>query len=149
MALDIILLSLLFVSTCMLWYRISIKIPELIAVPDEVIAARLEEDSAQVRLFFLHFKSFFREKRYKKSVFRACEKILHKVHIIMMRADNAVMSLLKKMRENSNGSMRTHESVKEEVDDRVYWDYLREREDRRPSYASEIPLQQKRVRPKV
>lgn len=146
---EITLLFIFFVSIIILWYRITIKIPELIAVPDEVIAARLEEDSAKIRLFFLHFRVFFREKRYKKVFLRACEKMLHRIHIIIMRLDNSIVALLKKTSGGSNGEVPASKPIEEEKSNRIYWNYLKEREAPQQAFAPEDALRQKRIKRKV
>lgn len=149
---EITLLFTFFASIIILWYRITIKIPELIAVPDEVITARLEEDSAKIRLFFLHFKVFFREKRYKKIFLRMCGKMLHRIHIIIMRLDNTLIALLKKLSENNNKSSNdtaAYEPAEKEKNDRIYWNYLKEREAPQAAFSTENALPQKRIKRKV
>jgi len=86
-------------SLFILWYRVSKKIPELIAIPDQVITERLEEDSAQLRLFLLHLKTYYKEKHYKESFWGFLEKSLCRLHIILLRWDNNVVALLKNVRE--------------------------------------------------
>lgn len=91
-------------SVFTLWYLISKKIPELVAIPDDVIARRLEEDSARVRVFLLRFKSFYTEGRIKEFFWSIVAKILHRTHIVLMRVDNGTVALLKRVRGNGNGS---------------------------------------------
>ncbi|MFY9463371.1 MAG: hypothetical protein WAP52_04275 [Candidatus Sungiibacteriota bacterium] len=92
-------LVILFIgSVGVLWHRISEKIPELVAIPDEVIVARLHEDSARVRIFLLHAKTFWREPRYREPFWRFCEKICYRAHIVLLRMDNGLMALAKKVR---------------------------------------------------
>ena len=94
-----IILAILFVgSSGLLWLRVSERIPELIAIPDEVIIARLHEDSAGVRIFFLHFKTFWREGRYKILFWKFCEKFFYRVHIVLMRLDHRMMTLRHRIR---------------------------------------------------
>ena len=151
---DIALGIIFFTSIIAFWYRLSIKIPELIAVPDEVIAMRLEEDSAKIQLFFLHFKVFFREKWYKKNFFRICERTLHRMHIIAMRFDNAMVRLLKKVRENGNGDKngeQASEPLGEEKNNRIYWSYLKKEETPEIIYTAseEAMTRQKRAKRKI
>ena len=82
----------------MLWRRISEKIPELVAIPDEVIVARLHEDSARVRIFLLHARTFWREPRYREAFWRFCEKTCYRIHIVFLKMDNGLMALAKKAR---------------------------------------------------
>ena len=104
------LLVIAFVgSTGVLWYRVSQKIPELVAIPDEVIVQRLHEDSARVRVFLLNLKRWWREEQYREPLWRFCEKIIYRLHILLLRADNGMMALLKKVRvlgglPNGNGN---------------------------------------------
>ena len=97
-------LGIIFVGSAFtLWYLISKKIPELVAIPDDVIAWRLKEDSARVRVFLLRFKSFYTEGQIKEFFWSVVAKILHRTHIILMRTDNSMVSLLKRVRGNGNG----------------------------------------------
>lgn len=89
-------------SVGVLWHRISEKIPELVAIPDEVIVARLHEDSARVRIFLLHAKTFWREPRYRLIFWRFCEKICYRIHIIFLKMDNGLMALAKKVRSHGD-----------------------------------------------
>ena len=98
MTVDIILVVLFITSIFFLWYKVSQKIPELIAIPDQVITARFEEDSAKFRIFIVHLKSYYLEGRYKETFFRILGKALYRIHIIFLRLDNGVASLLKKIR---------------------------------------------------
>jgi len=108
MIIDITLALIFLVSLFTLWYRISIKIPELVAIPDEVITARLEENSARIRLFLLRFKIFYREGQYKIIFWKFLGKVLYRLHIILLRLDNGISAMLKRIRErgvhlNGNG----------------------------------------------
>ena len=95
-------LVILFIgSVGVLWHRISEKIPELVAIPDEVIVARLHEDSARVRIFLLHARTFWREPRYRESFWRFCEKICYRAHIIFLKMDNKLMIWAKRARANA------------------------------------------------
>lgn len=104
MLLNIFLAIFAIIGAGILWYRISHKIPELVAMPDEVIIARLNEDSAQVRIFLLHIGTFWREPRYQEAFWRFCEKTLYRAHIVLMRTDNALAMLLRRVR-NHAGSI--------------------------------------------
>lgn len=101
MVVDGTLVIVFVASAVVLWYRLSAKIPELIAIPDEVITARLQEESAKLRLFLLHIKSYYREEKYKDTFWRVLGKTLYKVHIGLLRLDNGTVSFLKKVKENS------------------------------------------------
>ena len=94
--LALILISL--TSGIALWYLILQKIPELVAIPDEVIVHRLHENSAQIRVFLLSFRRALREREHHQIFLRYSEKALYRVHILMLRADNGMVALLKKVR---------------------------------------------------
>ena len=97
-----ITLAISFLSSVLiLWYRVSEKIPELIAIPDTVIFERLHEDSARIRIFLLHVKTFWREPQYQEAFRGFCEKILSRIHIALMRMDNGVNVLLKNIRSSN------------------------------------------------
>ena len=96
-----------------LWYRISHKIPELVAIPDEVIVMRLNEDSARVRIFLLHLRTFWREPRYQEAFWRFCEKSLYRAHIVLMRADNGLAVLLRTVRSHAGVAAAIQEAQEE------------------------------------
>ena len=95
---NLFLIILFAGSVGVLWHRISEKIPELVAIPDEVIVARLHEDSARVRIFLIHARTFWREPRYRESFWHFCEKICYRAHIVLLRMDNGLMAVAKKVR---------------------------------------------------
>lgn len=100
---DFFLATVFLASAAILWYRISVKIPELVAVSDTVIVERLHEDSARVRIFLLHFRVFYREGRHWIWLWKFSEKICYRAHIFLLRADNAVVAVLQKIRSAGNG----------------------------------------------
>jgi|GEM_PF-1613037 len=102
MLFNLFLIILFAGSIGILWHRISEKIPELVAIPDEVIVARLHEDSARVKIFLLHAKTFWREPRYRLIFWRSCEKICYRIHIIFLKMDNGLMALAKKVRSHGD-----------------------------------------------
>lgn len=98
---DSILVIIFFGTLFALWYRISLKLPQLIAVPDEVITARFQEDSARLRLRLINLKILYNERRVEKSLWRLWGKILYRLHIILLRFDNTITASLKRLRERS------------------------------------------------
>lgn len=98
MLVNFFLAAILLTSAGALWYLISLKIPELVAVSDAVIVERLHEDSARVRIFLLHFKTFYREGRYRAWLWKLCEKAVARIHIFLLRADNGIVDILQKIR---------------------------------------------------
>lgn len=105
---DIAFALIFFVGVFGLWYRISQKIPELVAIPDQVIVERLHEDSAKVRLFILHIKTFYKEAKYKEVFWKIFGKMLYKLHIAILRIDNSIVRVLKRIKTagifNDNGN---------------------------------------------
>lgn len=103
---DIMLFTLFLIilflgSVGMLWHRVSEKIPQLVAIPDEVIVVRLHEDSARVRIFLLHARTFWREPRYREAFWHFCEKICYRIHIVFLKMDNGLMIWAKRARANA------------------------------------------------
>ncbi len=98
MVISLIFSSVFLVSGYLLWSLLSQKIPQLVAIPDQVITERLHEDSAKLRLFLLHFKTFYREKKYQHYLWRHLGKVLYRLHLILLKVDNGVATLLKSIR---------------------------------------------------
>lgn len=112
MVFTIILAAIFIGSVGTLWYRISHKIPELVAIPDEVIVERLHEDSARIRVFLLSWRRYWQEQEHWQLFWRVLERALHRLHILLLRTDNGTVNLLKKVRTaggfpngNGNGSI--------------------------------------------
>lgn len=125
MAIDISLGIVFLASIFILWYRVSLKIPELIAVPDQVITARFQEDSARLRLFVLHIKTYYKEEKYKPVFWKFIGKMIYRLHLILLKLDNGAVSLLKKVRAhgvaiNGNGEGNGDSVIK----DGDYWQKL-------------------------
>ncbi len=97
MIIDVIFAIIFLASIVTLWYRVSVKIPELVAIPDMVITERLQQDSAKMRLFLLRLKSLYHERRITETFYRFLAKILYRLHIMILRLDNSLVSYLKKM----------------------------------------------------
>ncbi len=123
MLFDLFLTGVFLGSVVALWYFISLKIPELVAVSDAVIVERLHEDSARVRIFLLHFKTFYREGRHRAWLWKLCEKICYRAHIFLLRADNGIVDILQKIRaaglpsDRSGDARQTGETVQSGNDD--------------------------------
>lgn len=116
MIINLVLILLFVMSTALLWYRLSIKIPELIAIPDRVILERLHEDSAKLRLFLLHIKIYYRERQYQKTLAGSSAKFLYRIHVALLRADNSIVRLLKKMKAQSgNGNIVESANTRQEA----------------------------------
>ena len=99
-----IFLGIVFLaSACALWYRISLKLPQLVAIPDDIVTSRLHRDSSRWHLMVIHFRSLWREKYFQNLLANAIAKVLHKLHIGLLKIDNALVSVLRKLRyENGN-----------------------------------------------
>ncbi len=99
------LFAVIFIASAVtLWYRVSGKLPELIAIPDQVITERFHEDSARLRLFVLNFKTWYREQHYREEFWKILVKVLYKLHIFLLRLDNWIVALLKGLRESGKVS---------------------------------------------
>lgn len=98
MVLDLLFFLVFVLSAFSLWYRISLKIPQLTAIPDQVIADRFYEDSAKIRLFLMHFKAWYEEKRHIVFFWKFFAKTLYKIHILLLRLDNTLVAWFKKSR---------------------------------------------------
>lgn len=122
MLLNITFGLMFFGGIVVLWYRITQKIPELVAIPDSVISERLLEDSAKVRLFVLHFKTLWREGYFGEFFFKTAGKFLRRVHIILLRTDNAVVGVLQGVQARSERAVLTGKPAAE------YWGDIKMRE---------------------
>lgn len=98
MVFDILLGVIFTAGAFALWYRVSQKIPQLAAIPDQVITEGLQEDSARLRFFLLHFWTFYREKYYQDIFWKFVAKALYRLHIILLRLDNLFVRLLQQVR---------------------------------------------------
>lgn len=98
-----ILLGIIFITSAFtLWYLFSRKLPELIAIPDHIVIERIHGESTKFHLFILHFKSFFFDHGYKEFLGGILGKLLYRLHIVLMRSDNAIMGLLRRFRASQN-----------------------------------------------
>ncbi|GEM_PF-2100074 len=101
MYIDILLACVLGVSTYLFWRRVSEKIPDLELIPDQNISILLEENTAKIQRLFLHlfhFRSFYRERHYHEKTRLVVSKLLFKTHIAVLRFDNRIIRLMKRMR---------------------------------------------------
>lgn len=106
MYIDILLGLVFFASLYLLWRSIMRKIPELAAIPDEEISVLLEENTAKLHWFILHifhFRIFYRERHYQDKFWNFSAKVIFKIHILILRLDNGLMSILKRIRTNREG----------------------------------------------
>ncbi len=102
MYMDILLALALAVCGFLLWRRISQKIPELEIIPDQDLSVLLEENTAKIQRFFLHlfhFRSFYRERHYHEKVRAFGVKFLFRLHVFVLRMDNSIVRLMRRMRE--------------------------------------------------
>jgi hypothetical protein len=113
MYIDILLACALGVSTYFFWWRVSEKIPDLELIPDQSISVLLEENTAKIQRLFLHlfhFRSFYRERHYHEKTRSVVSKLLFKTHIVVLRFDNRIIRLMKRMRSVSEADV-SHEEV--------------------------------------
>ena len=135
MVLNIILMLVFAGSLGALWYKASLKIPELVAIPDQVITERLHEDSARVHLFLLHIKQWYRDGKFSEMFLNFLAKALYKLHIGILRLDNTLIGSLKKLREggamvNGNGASNAE-----------YWKELRLENLAGPIVEEDVPME--------
>lgn len=106
MLFDLALLLVCIGSAAVLWYRVSQKIPELVAIPDEVIVDRLHEDSARIRVFLLTLRRSWRDGEHWLAILRYAERALYRTHILLMKADNWMMGVVKDIRLRLDGGQQ-------------------------------------------
>ncbi len=94
-----IFFGLTFVASAAAFYHnVAPKLSQLSAVPDHVIAERLHRENSRVRLVILHARTLY-ERRYHEMFFwNALGKVIHRLHILMLRADNHTTKLLRSVR---------------------------------------------------
>lgn len=159
---DILLVTLCIGSAVTIWYHLSLKIPELVAVPDEVIVERLHEDSAKISIFLLQFKTFLREGHYRIWLWKFCEKIFYRLHILFLRVDNSTVALLQKIRTvggmSSNGINSSgigagngvsNGNSQEAGANAEYWLKIREGQERKAVQIQTVSSTTRTARPKT
>lgn len=101
MFIDITLIVIFLVSLGVLSFLVSRKLPHLATVPQEEIDRYLEERYRAVFVPFHRVKKFYNEERLLAAVLDYSGRFLHRLHIIVMRIDNGIVGLLKKVRSQS------------------------------------------------
>lgn len=136
MVINILLAIAFLISIYMLWKRISLKIPELILIPDQHISELLEENKAKLQRFFLHlfhFRSFYQKRHYHERARYVFGKFLYRVHIILLRFDNKIIEHMKRMREVASSAEAQTEKMRtasiQENRGRIDLSYMREEHD--------------------
>lgn len=149
MAIDLTLLGLFLISAFLLWYKLSVKLPQLVAIPDQVITERFHEDSAKLRLFVLHLKVYYREKRYKSVFWRFVGKNLFRLHVLILRFDNWMVRILKSAKAKSEFIEGPEVPEKPEEASSVYWQKLNAAPEQPPSVPSGRKSRMEGVRKKA
>ena len=103
MSFDIILGIIFVGSSFWLWYFVSQRLPRLVSIPDHVVTERLEAHSGKFRLFLLNFRVFWHKGEHWELLRSFIAKTLQKFHIVLLRLDNGVVALQKKLKQNENG----------------------------------------------
>ena len=137
MYIDIFLAVVFAIGICVFWRRISEKIPDLRLIPDQDLSILLEENTAKIQRFFLHifhFRSFYRERHYHEKFWSVVTKFLFRLHILLLRADNGIMRLMKRMRASNEMEIEHRHDTKE------YFSQLHEH-----SSSSSVPEKTNRV----
>lgn len=104
MYIDILLALACVLSFYVLWRRVSEKMPELELIPDQDLSVLLEENTEKLQRFFLHifhFRSFYRNRHYHEKLRSFATKLLLKAHILVLRIDNCLVGLMKRLRAES------------------------------------------------
>mgnify|MGYP001600789286 CR=1 FL=1 len=118
--------GIIFVACAyLLWVRVIEKVPELMAIPDSVIAQRLKEDSMWIHRAFLHlaqFRELYRARHYQHKFWRALSKAIWRIHILLLRLDNAILNLLKRMMINTHNGENSAHSIRQNGSE--YWKQL-------------------------
>jgi len=103
----------------MLRRRISRKIPDLALIPDQDISVLLEENTAKLQRFFLHlshFRSFYHERHYHERFRSFVSNVLLKVHTVLLRVDNGIMRLMKRIRAGNEMDVEQRHDASEYFD---------------------------------
>ena len=117
MLIDITLLLVFVASLSTLIFFVSHKIPQLVAIPDDVIRERLSEDSAKFRLVTVNIREFYRKRGYFLLFLQFLGKLLHKLHIAFLKIDNWVVLKLRRVREKNTKMIETiQEQANEEAE---------------------------------
>lgn len=108
---DIVLIIIFLISLGALLILVSPKLPELAAVPQEEIDRYIDHRYGVVVVPYRRAKKFYEEGRWKSVAFDYCGRILHRLHIVLMRLDNGVVGILKRVRSrlgvaNGNGEQQ-------------------------------------------
>ena len=98
MIFDLTFFLIFCASVVALWYWLSQKVPELVAISDALIQQQLQEESAKLHLVILNFRTFWKERHFRDILLQFAAKLLYKTHIGLLRIDNRLVSLLQKMR---------------------------------------------------
>ena len=109
MIIDIALLLVLVAGVAALIFFVSRKIPQLVAISDEVIRERLAEDSARFRFIAVNLRELYRQRGYLLLFLQYFGKILHRVHILFLKIDNMVVLMLRRVREKNSVIVETME----------------------------------------
>ena len=109
MIIDIALLLVLVAGVAALIFFVSRKIPQLVAISDEVIRERLAEDSARFRFIAVNLRELYRQRGYLLLFLQFLGKILHRVHILFLKIDNKVVLMLRRVREKNSVIVETME----------------------------------------
>lgn len=116
MYIDILLALAFVISISMLTRRVSEKIPDLALIPDQDISVLLEENTAKIQRLFLHifhFRSFYHERHYHEKFWSFTTKCLLKAHIILLRIDNSIMRLMKRVRSGNEMEIEQRHDARE------------------------------------
>ena len=98
MIINLIVLVVFVSSLFAVWHKISQRIPKLAMVSDEALTTYLREESGKLHFFIVEIKSFYKDKKYKEWLRDVSAKLLYRFHILLLRLDNKITTVLKNLR---------------------------------------------------
>ncbi|KKW18536.1 MAG: hypothetical protein A2131_00630 [Candidatus Sungbacteria bacterium GWC2_49_10] len=83
---------LFLASGVFLWRFLRERIPQALAIPDEIILERFREDAKKNRLWTLPLKVLYEEVHFWKFLRLYWARILYRIHIRLLRLDNRILA---------------------------------------------------------
>src|SRR3989344_1122525 len=83
---------LFLASGVFLWRFLRERIPQALAIPDEIILERFREDAKKNRLWTLPLKVLYEEVHFWKFLRLYWALILYRIHIRLLRLDNRILA---------------------------------------------------------
>lgn len=102
MVFNLVLALTFFASAAFFWRRVSRRLPDLRVIPEEAIARRLHHGTPRWYAAALRCRKLAEPRALKDFGAKFAGKILQRFHIILMRLDNGVVELTRRVR-GANG----------------------------------------------